>query len=123
MIGDPATRYREDPVRMLRAARLSAKLGLTIEAKTAEPIRELKHLLENVPQARLFEEILKMLLSGNAVERIEKSELKSLVISDTIAPREAIRKSKNIRVISTAPLLAEAIQRTHDEDSISSLFV
>ncbi len=68
MIGDAATRYREDPVRMMRAARLSAKLGLTIDAKTREPIHALKHLLENVPQARLFEEILKLLLSGNAVE-------------------------------------------------------
>ena len=68
MIGDAATRYREDPVRMLRAARLGAKLGLAIDPKTKEPIRELRHLLENVPQARLFEEILKLLLSGNAVE-------------------------------------------------------
>jgi poly(A) polymerase len=68
MIGDPATRYREDPVRMLRAARLSAKLNLAIDPGTREPIRELRHLLENVPQARLFEEILKLLLSGNAVE-------------------------------------------------------
>jgi poly(A) polymerase len=68
MIGDAATRYREDPVRMLRAARLSAKLGLVIDAKTREPISGLKHLLENVPQARLFEEILKLLLSGNAVD-------------------------------------------------------
>ena len=72
MIGDPATRYREDPVRMLRAARLSAKLGLAIAPRTAEPIRELKHLLENVPQARLFEEILKMLLSGNAVACVKR---------------------------------------------------
>src|SRR5258705_1600664 len=70
MIGDPATRYREDPVRMLRAARLGAKLGLEIDSKTKEPIRDLRHLLENVPQARLFEEILKLLLSGNAVECI-----------------------------------------------------
>jgi len=68
MIGDPATRYREDPVRMLRAARLAAKLGFTIDPRTREPIQELRHLLENVPQARLFEEILKLLLSGNAVE-------------------------------------------------------
>jgi poly(A) polymerase len=68
IIGDPATRYREDPVRMLRAARLGAKLGLSIDPKSREPIRELRHLLENVPQARLFEEILKLLLSGNAVE-------------------------------------------------------
>jgi len=70
MIGDPATRYREDPVRMLRAARLGAKLGLEIDAKTKEPVKTLRHLLENVPQARLFEEILKLLLSGNAVECI-----------------------------------------------------
>jgi poly(A) polymerase len=68
MIGDAATRYREDPVRMLRAARLAAKLGLEIDARTRDPIRSMKHLLENVPHARLFEEILKLLLSGNAVE-------------------------------------------------------
>ncbi len=70
MIGDPITRYREDPVRMLRAARLAAKLGLEIDPRTRAPIYALKHLLENVPQARLFEEILKLLLSGNAVECI-----------------------------------------------------
>src|SRR5258706_15762374 len=68
IIGDAATRYREDPVRMLRAARLGAKLGLEIDARTREPIKGMRHLLENVPQARLFEEILKLLLSGNAVE-------------------------------------------------------
>jgi poly(A) polymerase len=68
IIGDAATRYREDPVRMLRAARLAAKLGFTIDPETRAPIHSLKHLLENVPQARLFEEILKLLLSGNAVE-------------------------------------------------------
>jgi poly(A) polymerase len=72
MIGDAATRYREDPVRMLRAARLSAKLGFTIDPKSAAPIATLKHLLENVPQARLFEEILKMLLSGNAVACVRR---------------------------------------------------
>ena len=71
MIGEPAARFREDPVRMLRAARLAAKLGLAIDAKTREPIPELRHLLENVPHARLFEEILKLLLSGNAVECIK----------------------------------------------------
>jgi poly(A) polymerase len=53
---------------MLRAARLAAKLGLEIDAKTREPIHAMRHLLENVPHARLFEEILKLLLSGNAVE-------------------------------------------------------
>jgi poly(A) polymerase len=66
MIGDPETRYREDPVRMLRAVRLAGKLGLTIEAKTREPIRELAPLIERVPPARLFDEMLKLLLSGHA---------------------------------------------------------
>jgi poly(A) polymerase len=72
MIGDPATRYREDPVRMLRAARLSAKLGLTVEPGTLAPVAQLKSLLKNVPQARLFEEILKLLLSGHSAACIEQ---------------------------------------------------
>src|SRR6266699_3589917 len=61
LIGDPVTRYREDPVRMLRGARLAAKLGITIEKKTAAPIPELAPLLENVPPARLFDEMDRVL--------------------------------------------------------------
>jgi poly(A) polymerase len=72
MIGDPAVRYREDPVRMLRAVRLSAKLGIKIEAATAAPITKMKDLLDNVPQARLLDEVLKMLLSGHSVECIQQ---------------------------------------------------
>ena len=66
VIGDPQTRYREDPVRMLRAVRLAAKLGLTLDPATREPIRELAPLMERVPPARLFDEMLKLLLSGHA---------------------------------------------------------
>lgn len=68
MIGDPRRRYREDPVRMLRAVRLAAKLGLAIDPAARAPIREMADLLENVPAARLFDEMLKLLLSGHAVE-------------------------------------------------------
>jgi poly(A) polymerase len=66
VIGEPETRYREDPVRMLRAVRLAAKLGLTLDAATREPIRRLAPLMERVPPARLFDEMLKLLLSGHA---------------------------------------------------------
>lgn len=72
MIGEPRTRYREDPVRMLRAVRLAAKLGLKIDAATEQPIREMAELLENVPPARLFDEMLKLLTSGHAVACIKR---------------------------------------------------
>jgi len=64
LIGDPETRYREDPVRMLRAVRFAAKLDMRISAETAEPIPRLATLLNDVPPARLFEESLKLLQAG-----------------------------------------------------------
>jgi len=70
LIGPPVTRYREDPVRMLRAVRLAAKLGLAIDPKTDEPIARLSPLMANVPPARLFDEMQKLLLSGHAVETL-----------------------------------------------------
>ncbi len=70
IIGDPVTRYREDPVRMLRAIRLSAKLDMQLDHRTAEPIGDLAPLLQNVPSARLFDEMLKLLLSGHALSGV-----------------------------------------------------
>lgn len=64
LIGDPETRYREDPVRMLRAVRFAAKMDMTIEGATAEPIPRLASLLHDIPAARLFEESLKLLQAG-----------------------------------------------------------
>ena len=72
IIGDPLVRYREDPVRMLRAVRLSAKLGIQLDPATAAPIAQLKSLLDNVPEARMLDEVLKMLLSGHSVECIQQ---------------------------------------------------
>lgn len=68
MIGKPADRYKEDPVRILRAIRLSAKLNMQIAEATRKPIREMSVLLENEPPARLFDELLKLLLSGHAYD-------------------------------------------------------
>lgn len=71
LIGDPEQRYSEDPVRMLRAIRFAAKLDFAIEDSTAEPIRRLAHLLRDIPPARLYDEVLKLFLSGHAVRTYE----------------------------------------------------
>lgn len=68
LIGDPETRYREDPVRMLRAIRFAAKLNFTITARSRQKIPELAELLSNIAPARLFEEVLKLFLSGAGVK-------------------------------------------------------
>lgn len=67
IIGDPETRYREDPVRMMRAVRFAAKLGFNIEPRTGDLIPELAPLLSNVAAARLFDEVIKMLMSGHGL--------------------------------------------------------
>lgn len=71
MIGDPEKRYREDPVRILRAIRLSAKLEFSIEAGTAAPMRPLGHMLESIPAARLFDEVLKLFFAGCSLATFE----------------------------------------------------
>ncbi|MCL1145619.1 polynucleotide adenylyltransferase PcnB [Shewanella sp. 10N.261.52.F9] len=71
LIGDPQTRYREDPVRMLRAVRFATKLDMTIEAKAAEPIKNLARLLKDIPAARMYEEVLKLFFAGKALQNYE----------------------------------------------------
>lgn len=72
MIGNPEQRYREDPVRMLRAVRFASKLSATIEPATLEPIRRLAPLIEHVPASRLFDETLKLLTCGHAMDCLRK---------------------------------------------------
>ncbi|MCW8832279.1 MAG: polynucleotide adenylyltransferase PcnB [Colwellia sp.] len=72
LIGDVETRYREDPVRMLRAIRFATKLDMEIEAQTKAPIKALSSLMANIPAARMFEEFLKMFISGKAVANFEQ---------------------------------------------------
>lgn len=72
MIGDPEQRYREDPVRILRAIRLSAKLDFTIAEETEQPISGCAHLLESIPPARLFDEFLKLFFAGQSLVTYQK---------------------------------------------------
>lgn len=71
MIGDPATRYREDAVRMLRAVRFAAKLDFSIDKESDDPIHELAPVLADIPSARLFDEAIKLFHSGNGVRSFE----------------------------------------------------
>lgn len=68
LIGNPEVRYREDPVRMLRAIRFSAKLDLNISEECAEPIQRLAPLLQDIPPARYFDEVIKLLLAGHGLD-------------------------------------------------------
>src|SRR3954466_4376227 len=87
MIGDPLTRYREDPVRIIRAVRFAAKLnplGFKLDSKTSAPLKSSLDLLLDVPQSRLFDEMLKLLQTGHAIATIE--QLKSLGLARGIYP-------------------------------------
>ena len=84
IIGVPEARYREDPVRMLRVVRFAAKLGFTIEPTTRAPIPVMAPLIDNVPAARVFDEMLKLLLSGHALACLR--ELRSAGLHHGLLP-------------------------------------
>ena len=87
LIGDPATRYREDPVRIVRAVRFAAKLsglGFELDRKTATPLGSLKSLLADIPQSRMFDEMLKLLQTGHAVASI--ASLRKLGLAQGLYP-------------------------------------
>ena len=88
LIGDPELRYREDPVRMLRAVRLSAKLGFSIDPASAAPIPRLAALIAEAPPARLFDEMLKMFLAGHgeaSFDALAQHGLLAVVFPETAA--------------------------------------
>jgi poly(A) polymerase len=125
MIGDPATRYREDPVRLLRVVRFAAKLGFTIEPATKKPMAEAAKLLDNIPQSRLFDEMIKLLQTGHAlasVAELRKQGLSQLfpllapLMGEALAP-----KSKHIQFIESA--LADTDKRVAEDRSVAPSFM
>jgi poly(A) polymerase len=102
LIGDPEQRYREDPVRMLRAVRLAAKLGFTIDPASATPLPALAPLLREAAPARLFEESLKLFLSGHAVasfEGLEQHGLLKALLPETAAALASNRSGALRRMV------------------------
>ena len=95
LIGDPGTRYREDPVRMLRAVRLAAKLDFRIDDASAAPLAPLAHLLREAAPARLFEETLKLFLSGHAVESFLGLERHGLLEALLPESAQALRSNRS----------------------------
>ncbi len=118
MIGDPDPRYREDPVRILRAVRLAAKLDFDIEPNTAEPITGLGALLDNVPRARLFEELLKLFQSGHAVRSYEMLQRYDLMQHLLLWPVDLDPVDKSLVELA----LQDSDQRLRDGKSIAPFF-
>lgn len=124
LIGDPETRYREDPVRMLRAVRLAAKLGFQIEAATAAPIPRLAPLLSESAPARLFEECLKLFLSGHAVESflgLERQGLLPALFPESAAALKANRSGALREIVIDG--LRGTDQRVANGDPVSPAFL
>ncbi|HZQ60823.1 MAG TPA: polynucleotide adenylyltransferase PcnB [Casimicrobiaceae bacterium] len=121
LIGNPVTRFREDPVRMLRAVRLAAKLGVTIDAKTAAPIPQLAPLMQNVPPARLFDEMQKLLLSGHALETVKS--LRAHGLSHGLLPMLdlIVEQPLGQRFIELA--LANTDERVREDRPVSPAFM
>jgi poly(A) polymerase len=123
IIGDAATRYREDPVRMLRAIRFAAKLDFSIEPNTAEPIRRLAGLLRDIPAARMFDEILKLLMGGHG--RATYLLLSEYGLFEVLFPASA--EAIDLGLPSANELILEALantdQRIADEKPVTPAFI
>ncbi|MDH4093255.1 MAG: polynucleotide adenylyltransferase PcnB [Betaproteobacteria bacterium] len=121
MIGDPVTRYREDPVRMLRAVRLAAKLGLTIESATRAPIRKLAPLIERVPPARVFDEMLKLLMSGHASACVR--QLREEGLSEGVLPLLDVILEQPLGERFVTLALAQTDERVLSDRPVSPAFL
>ncbi|WP_341522652.1 polynucleotide adenylyltransferase PcnB [Pseudomonas sp. G.S.17] len=108
LIGDPQQRYKEDPVRMLRAVRFAAKLDFGIEKHSATPIQPLAPMLRDIPSARLFEEVLKLFMSGYAASTFEM--LVDLELFEPLFP--ASSKALEYNPTYTHTLISEALSNT-----------
>jgi poly(A) polymerase len=124
LIGDPEQRYREDPVRMLRAVRLAAKLGFHIDEASAAPLPLLAPLLRESAPARLFEECLKLFLSGHAVESflgLERHGLLAVLLPESAAAMKSNRSGALRRMLLEG--LRGTDERVANDEPVSPAFL
>jgi poly(A) polymerase len=124
LIGDAETRYREDPVRMLRAARFAAKLDFRIHPDTEEPLHRLAYMLDRVPPARLFDEIAKMMLTGYAsasLTTLRRLRLLSHLMPDVDEALDASPDSSGARLVKLG--LAGTDERVRADKSVTPTFL
>lgn len=124
LIGDPHTRYREDPVRMLRAVRFAAKLDFAIAAESAEPILELGSHLNDVPAARLFDEVLKLFQTGHGLrsfELLRQYGLFKYLFAATDAVLEGAEGAQAKRLIELG--LANTDRRIAEDKPVTPMFL
>ncbi len=114
LIGDPETRYREDPVRLLRMARFVAKLGVEPDEATAALVDETAHQLEQIPPARLFEEVCKLFLTGHAQQTIVALQRFSLTryLFPVLAPASGSGDGPGLAELH--PIVQRAMKSTDD---------
>lgn len=120
MIGDPSQRFHEDPVRLLRAIRLAAKLDLTIEKHTQVQLLRLSHLLQQVAPARLFDEVCKLFFTGHAVSSydwLQKTDYFRVLFPDIQAALQQTSDDRFIKLIELA--MAETDRRYQQNLSLS----
>jgi len=123
LIGDPETRYREDPVRMLRAIRFATKLDMKISPETSAPIKELSTLMANIPAARMFEEFLKLFIAGKAVANYK--QLRSYNLFTYFFPAVEQELNNNNQLLERFIMLAmeNTDNRINNEQRVTPAFL
>ncbi len=124
LIGDAETRYREDPVRMLRAARFASKLAFTLHPDSEAPVQRLAYMLDSVPPARLFDETAKLMLAGSAVaafDLLRSLGLLAHLMPDVAAAVDEAPESPPARLLRLG--LAGSDERVRADKSVTPTFL